>query len=80
MLTIGATPLLRAAEALDAPAIKLLLAHGALVSLPNIRGTTSTMAAEGLGSVDVVGKLPCMARPSEAGTTWCSSWWITTQI
>jgi len=52
MLTIGVTPLLRAAKALDAPAIKLLLAHGALVNLPNIRGTTPTMAAAGLGSVD----------------------------
>ncbi len=52
MLTIGVTPLLRAAKALDAPAIKLLLEHGALVNLPNIRGTTPTMAAAGLGSVD----------------------------
>jgi uncharacterized protein len=52
MLTIGVTPLLRAAKALDAPAIQLLLAHGALVNLPNIRGTTPTMAAAGLGSVD----------------------------
>jgi len=52
MLTIGVTPLLRAAKGLDAPAIKLLLAHGALVNLPNIRGTTPTMAAAGLGSVD----------------------------
>ncbi len=52
MLGIGATPLLRAAKALDAPAIKLLIAHGALVNLPNLRGTTPTMAAAGLGSVD----------------------------
>ncbi|MGP0073211.1 MAG: ankyrin repeat domain-containing protein [Bryobacteraceae bacterium] len=52
MLTIGVTPLLRAAKALDAPAIQLLLAHGALVNLPNIRNTTPTMAAAGLGSVD----------------------------
>jgi ankyrin repeat protein len=52
MLTIGVTPLLRAAKALDAPAIQLLLAHGALVNLPNLRGTTPTMAAAGLGSVD----------------------------
>jgi len=52
MLAIGATPLLRAAKALDAPAIKLLLAHGALVNLPNYRGITPTMAAAGLGSVD----------------------------
>jgi ankyrin repeat protein len=52
MLTIGATPLLRAAKALDAPAIRLLLAKGGLPNLPNIRGTTPTMAAAGLGSVD----------------------------
>ncbi|HEV3333018.1 MAG TPA: ankyrin repeat domain-containing protein [Bryobacteraceae bacterium] len=52
MITIGATPLLRAAKAMDAPAIKLLLAHGALPNLPNLRGTTPTMAAAGLGSVD----------------------------
>jgi ankyrin repeat protein len=52
MITIGATPLLRAAKAMDAPAIKLLLAHGALPNLPNIRGLTPTMAAAGLGSVD----------------------------
>jgi ankyrin repeat protein len=52
MLTIGATPLLRAAKALDAPAIALLLKHGANPNLPNMRGTTPTMAAAGLGSVD----------------------------
>ncbi len=52
MLSVGVTPLLRAAKALDAPAIKLLLAHGALVNLPNNRGITPTMAAAGLGSVD----------------------------
>jgi ankyrin repeat protein len=52
MIGVGVTPLLRAAKALDAPAIKLLLEHGALVNLPNSRGTTPTMAAAGLGSVD----------------------------
>jgi len=52
MLSIGVTPLLRAAKALDAPAIKLLLAHGASVNLPNNRGITPTMAAAGVGSVD----------------------------
>ena len=52
MLSIGVTPLIRAAKALDAPAIKLLLAHGALVNLPNNRGITPTMAAAGVGSVD----------------------------
>jgi ankyrin repeat protein len=52
MLTIGATPLLRAAKALDAPAIALLLKKGALPNLPNMLGTTPVMAAAGLGSVD----------------------------
>jgi ankyrin repeat protein len=52
MLTIGATPLLRAAKALDAPAIAVLLMHGANPNLPNMRGTTPVMAAAGLGSVD----------------------------
>jgi uncharacterized protein len=52
MLTIGSTPLLRAAKALDAPAIALLVKHGANPNLPNMRGTTPTMAAAGLGSVD----------------------------
>jgi ankyrin repeat protein len=52
MLTIGATPLLRAAKALDTPAIELLLEHGANLTLPNVRGMTPVMAAAGLGSVD----------------------------
>jgi len=46
------TPLLRAAKAQDAPAIKLLLEHGAIVDLPNNDGTTPTLAASGIGSVD----------------------------
>ena len=52
LLTTGATPLLRAAKALDAPAIRLLLANGANLSLANNRGVTPLMAAAGLGSVD----------------------------
>jgi ankyrin repeat protein len=52
MLTTGATPLLRAAKALDAPAISVLLARGADLSLSNSRGITPLMAAAGLGSVD----------------------------
>ncbi len=52
MLTTGATPLLRAAKALDAPAIAALLAHGADITLANSRGITPIMAAAGLGSVD----------------------------
>jgi len=52
LLTTGSTPLLRAAKALDAPAIQMLLAKGADLSLPNSRGITPFMAAAGLGSVD----------------------------
>src|SRR5690242_1280247 len=52
MLTIGATPLLRAAKAQDADAIKLLLEHGAIVDLPNSQGMTPTLAASGMGSID----------------------------
>jgi ankyrin repeat protein len=59
MLTIGATPLLRAAKALDAPAIELLLKKGALPNLPNMRGTTPVMAAAGLGTE---GKRPNLLR------------------
>jgi uncharacterized protein len=52
MLTVGATPLLRAAKAQDAPAIKLLLEHGANIDLPNNQGMTPTVAASGMGSID----------------------------
>jgi len=52
MLTTGATPLLRAAKALDSPAIAVLLARGADITLTNSRGITPLMAAAGLGSVD----------------------------
>src|SRR2546427_2615494 len=52
MITIGTTPLLRAAKAFDAPAIRLLLEKGALPNLPNSAGYTPVMAAAGLGSRD----------------------------
>jgi uncharacterized protein len=52
MLTVGTTPLLRAAKVQDAPALKLLLEHGAIVDLPNSQGMTPTVAASGMGSVD----------------------------
>lgn len=52
MLTIGTTPLLRAAKAMDAPAIALLLKHGANSKLTNTRGMTPLVAAAGVGSVD----------------------------
>jgi ankyrin repeat protein len=58
LLSIGATPLLRAAKGFDVPAIRLLLAHGADPDLENdgaltprqIGGITPVMAAAGLGS------------------------------
>jgi ankyrin len=52
ILTTGTTPLMRAAKALDAPAIRALLAKGADISIANSRGITPLMAAAGLGSVD----------------------------
>src|SRR5690606_10799843 len=48
-LTTGATALLRAAHASDNETVELLLAHGALVDLPNAAGLTPLMAAAGLG-------------------------------
>ncbi len=50
MLTIGTTPLLRAAKAGDFAMVKLLLDHGALPDLKNSLGYTPMMAAAGLGS------------------------------
>ena len=45
MITIGSTPLLRAAKAFDVDAIKLLIEGGALVNLPNNAGYTPVMAS-----------------------------------
>ena len=53
MLTMGSTPLLRAAKAADVAAIRLLLAHGADPNLPNVQGVTPVMAAAGLGSNEI---------------------------
>jgi ankyrin repeat protein len=68
MLTMGATPLLRAAKAGDVPAIKLLLAHGANPNLPNIHGTTPIMAAAGLSSneIDTRGRFKTQADAVES--------------
>ena len=49
LLRTGATPLLLAAITHDIPAIKLLLAHGARVDLPNVYGVTPLIAAAGMG-------------------------------
>jgi len=48
ILAQGATPLLRAARAGDAPFVDLLLKHGALVNLPSKEGVTPLMAAAGV--------------------------------
>jgi ankyrin repeat protein len=48
ILAQGATPLLRAARAGDAPFVELLLQHGALVDLPSKEGVTPLMAAAGV--------------------------------
>jgi ankyrin repeat protein len=48
ILSMGATPLLRAARAGDAPMVALLLQHGALVDLPSNQGVTPLMAAAGV--------------------------------
>jgi ankyrin repeat protein len=52
MLTLGTTPLLRAAKTFDVPAMKLLVAHEAKLDLPNVSGISPVMAAAGYGSVE----------------------------
>ncbi|HTW38413.1 MAG TPA: ankyrin repeat domain-containing protein [Steroidobacteraceae bacterium] len=49
LLRTGCTPLLRAAMSHDNELIELLLAHGALVDLPNVNGVTPLIAAAGMG-------------------------------
>jgi ankyrin repeat protein len=50
MLTIGTTPLIRAAKGGDVAMVKLLLDHGALPALKNSVGYTPLLAVSGLGS------------------------------
>ena len=50
LLTTGATPLLRAAQTFDNDVVRALLAHGALVDLPNASGVTPLMSAAGIGT------------------------------
>ena len=68
LLTIGTTPLLRAARAGDAPVIRLLLAHHALPDLGNNADVTPLMAAAGVGTtgVDTRGKYKTQAEASAA--------------
>ena len=64
MLSIGTTPLIRAAKAGDTAAIRLLLAHGANPNLPQQGGITPLMAAAGVGStnIDTRGSLKTQAQ------------------
>jgi ankyrin repeat protein len=68
MLTIGATPLLRAAKAADVPAMKLLLAAGANPELPNVNGITPLMAAAGnaQSKIDTRGRYKTQEEAIEA--------------
>ena len=52
MLSPGTTPLIRAAKAMDVESMKVLLEHGADISLTNSRSMTATLAASGMGSTD----------------------------
>jgi len=68
LLSIGTTPLIRAAKAGDIDAMKLLIAHGAKVDLPTATGITPLMAAAGNGSVnlDTRGRYKTEAQAIEA--------------
>jgi ankyrin repeat protein len=68
VLGSGTTPLVRAAKAGDIPVMKLLLAHGANVNLPNDIGITPLMAASGNGStsIDTRGRYKTQAQAVEA--------------
>lgn len=50
LMNAGMSPLLRAANSMDVPALNILLAHGALIELPNAMGVTPLLAASGYGS------------------------------
>ncbi|MGC1459044.1 MAG: ankyrin repeat domain-containing protein [Steroidobacteraceae bacterium] len=64
LLTVGATPLLRAAKGGDLPAIELLLAHGAKVAIPTATGISPLLAAAGIGSsaLDTRGRYKTQAQ------------------
>ena len=68
LLTIGSTPLIRAAKAGDVAAIRLLLAAGANVDLATLNGITPLMAAAGNGSsgLDTRGRYKTEAQAVEA--------------
>jgi len=68
LLSVGATPLLRAAKGGDLAAIRLLLAHGANAELPTATGITPLLAAAGVGSsgLDTRGRYKTQAQAISA--------------
>lgn len=68
LLTVGATPLLRAAKGGDVAAMKLLLSHGANAELPTATGVTPLLAAAGVGSsaLDTRGRYKTQAEAISA--------------
>jgi uncharacterized protein len=68
LLTTGTTPLVRAAKAVDVPAVRLLLAARANVELPTVNGVTPLLAAAGVGStgLDTRGRYRTEAQGLEA--------------
>ena len=64
VLTVGATPLLRAAKGGDVAAMKLLLAHGANLELATATGVSPLLAAAGVGSspLDTRGRYKIQAQ------------------
>jgi ankyrin repeat protein len=68
MLSVGTTPLIRAAKAGDLPAMRLLIEHGANVELSTATGITPLMAAAGNGSasLDTRGRYKTEAQAIEA--------------
>ena len=68
ILDIGTTPLLRAARAADIDAMRMLIARGALVDLPQFSGVTPLMVASGLGASqsDTRGRFKTQAQSLEA--------------
>jgi ankyrin repeat protein len=67
MLTVGTTPLLRAAKAADVAAVNLLLQYKANVELPNTNGITPLLAAAGIGysGLDTRGRYRTEAEAAE---------------
>ncbi|MDC0598972.1 ankyrin repeat domain-containing protein [Gammaproteobacteria bacterium] len=70
LLRTGVTSLFRAARGGDVPAMKLLLAHGAIVDLPNENDVTPLMAAAGYraSAIDTRGRFRNEAQAFAATT------------